>query len=258
MESRRRTEKNRIFTQLSKLQTYLDRDTASISRLKNSDMGKDYIMHQILKYENSAQRKEDQIKELQERLDLLVRGQLDDELIETEQKVQSVVNAKIEATRREQTRKYQEEVESKQEANDRYQAVGRERRSDGQKRRDMRYGYKQFRKASDTFPDYMQKKLDRMPNNKGYIWRGVRFFGRLDRERGAPTVMFEKGKKDVLIIHETTSTEVRRYEKQGKGKKKLVSRVPRVRKVGFIMGFTNTTQTKAPTLKSEEDFPALG
>jgi len=60
-----------------------------------------------------------------------------------------------------------------------------------------------------------------MPNNKGYIWRGINFYGKL-REQYGPTVMFEKKRGGILVIHEYTEREYRRYEKQGKDRKQLV------------------------------------
>ena len=89
-----------------------------------------------------------------------------------------------------------------------------------QSQRDISYFYKYFNKVCDQLPDYMIKNLSEMPNNKGYIWRGVNFYGKLDCQHG-PTVMFEK-QKNILVIHEYTPTEYKRFEKNGKDKKILV------------------------------------
>ena len=63
-----------------------------------------------------------------------------------------------------------------------------------------------------------------MPNNKGYIWRGVHFYGELPEESG-PRVMFEK-QRGLLLIHEYTPREYRLYEKEGKNRKKMVHKSP--------------------------------
>ena len=60
-----------------------------------------------------------------------------------------------------------------------------------------------------------------MPNNKGYIWCGVNFYGDLPEQKG-PRVMFEKKRGGILIIHEYTDNEYRRYEKNGKDRKQMV------------------------------------
>ena len=95
-----------------------------------------------------------------------------------------------------------------------------------QEQRDMRYAYKYFNNVCDSLPDYMKKNLPEMPNNKGYIWRGVYFYGYLP-ERPGPCVMFEKKKGGILVIHEYIENEYRRYEKMGKERKKLVHKEPR-------------------------------
>jgi hypothetical protein len=80
--------------------------------------------------------------------------------------------------------------------------------------------YKYYNKIIETFPSYLQTKLDYMPNNKGYIFRGCWFFGK-QPEDGTALTMFEKH-KDVLRIHEYTQREYKLYEKIGNNYKKLI------------------------------------
>jgi len=47
----------------------------------------------------------------------------------------------------------------------------------------------------------MSRNLKEMPNNKGYSWRGITFYGECPEERGEPTIVFEK-KHENLIIHQ--------------------------------------------------------
>jgi len=89
----------------------------------------------------------------------------------------------------------------------------------------LKNSYKYYNKILDTFPDYLQKKLDYMPNNKGYIFRDCWFFGKQPEDNG-PLTMFEK-KKDVLRIHEYTQKEYRLFEKIGNDYKRLVFVQPR-------------------------------
>ena len=93
------------------------------------------------------------------------------------------------------------------------------------------YSYKFLSKVVDQLPDYMKNKLSEMPSNKGYIWRGVYFYGDLKEDTG-PTVMFEK-QKNLLIIHENTPTTYKRFEKNGKERKYLVfSQKRKIKKFG--------------------------
>lgn len=83
--------------------------------------------------------------------------------------------------------------------------------------------YNHFMKACETIPDYMTEKLANMPGNKGYIWKGVWFFGDLQNERNQPVVVFEKCPNNVTKIHEIDGKEYKIYEKVTKdAKKKLI------------------------------------
>ena len=50
----------------------------------------------------------------------------------------------------------------------------------------------------------MRAKLDNMPNNKGYIWRGVHFYGLKDPEHEKADIVMFENKKGILHIHEWT------------------------------------------------------
>ena len=94
-----------------------------------------------------------------------------------------------------------------------------------QKERDVKYAYKYYNKVVDTLPSYIKNNLTDIPNNKGYIWRGVHFYGELPEESG-PRVMFEKQRGGLLIIHEYNHNEYRIYEKEGRNRKKLIHKSP--------------------------------
>jgi hypothetical protein len=69
-----------------------------------------------------------------------------------------------------------------------------------------------------------------MQNNKGYLWKGIMFFGKLDVDsRDSPELMvFDKQNKDLLIIHEWTKNEYCIYKKIGKNPKTIMSKKVRV------------------------------
>lgn len=92
--------------------------------------------------------------------------------------------------------------------------------------RQYRYYYKQYRKAVETLPEYIRKNLNEMTSNKGYIWRGCYFFGKIPSKYDYPMVFFEK-RGGVLKIHECTPTDYFIYEKKGTDKKKLTSHTVR-------------------------------
>jgi len=87
-----------------------------------------------------------------------------------------------------------------------------------QLRREQRW----LHKTEKYFPEWKLKKLKNMPNNKGYIWRGIYYYGYKPAIKGAPIHLFEqKGKK--LFIHEITKQFHKVYVKVDKNsKRKLI------------------------------------
>ena len=74
-------------------------------------------------------------------------------------------------------------------------------------------GYRHYCIAVNTLPQYMGRNLKDMPNNKGYIWKDVIFYGALPDENNGHTIIFEKG-RDKLIIHQySTNDGEERYKR---------------------------------------------
>ena len=88
--------------------------------------------------------------------------------------------------------------------------------------REYKYEYKNYLKIMNSIPDYMDAKLRNMPNNKGYIWRGMRVFGQ-KKDEGNEIILFEKMKGNVTRIHEYKNGRYSIYDKAGTDRKVLVS-----------------------------------
>lgn len=97
-------------------------------------------------------------------------------------------------------KKRQEKLQQKENYNKRIQEFRKIRREERYKQKDILRSQDYFEKVYTTLPNFMSKKLKNMPCNKGYIWRGVWFFG-LKKEESKDTLMFEKKGKDKLYIH---------------------------------------------------------
>jgi len=96
--------------------------------------------------------------------------------------------------------------------------------------REMDSTERYFHKIKSKIPDFLLKKLNKMPNNRGYIFRGMWLFGNKKPERDKqgnylPDVLFERINKDLLRIRESDKKEVRIYEKYGNKKRVLVSKM---------------------------------
>ena len=99
-------------------------------------------------------------------------------------------------------------------------------------RRNQRYqmkrAYYYLKRQGKFFPAYMRRNLQNMPNNKGYIWRNIHYYGEKKAEKGQPIVLFEK-KGAVLHIHEITKNFHKVYEKKTKtSNRKLIQNIKRI------------------------------
>ena len=90
------------------------------------------------------------------------------------------------------------------------------------KYKEMDRSYRHFIKASEQFPDYLQKKLKKMPENKGYIWKGIWFFGLKPTENQNSLRMFERTYDKELLIHEYENNCYRVYKKDQKRRRETL------------------------------------
>lgn len=221
MEVRRRLKRNNIVNKIREAEDFISRSEKTIKRLKNTTLGVEFIQSQISKLKGAISDKELKVEKLKADLSSVRYGSLDNE-INAEYKQNGKIQKRLRKEQMEEKEEADREKKEKKSVSKEYwNGIISASRNHRQKQRDMRYAYKYFNRVCDSLPDYMQKNLSTMPNNKGYIWRGVHFYGDLP-ERPGPCVMFEKKRGDILVIHEYTEREYRRYEKMGKERKKLV------------------------------------
>jgi hypothetical protein len=95
-----------------------------------------------------------------------------------------------------------------------------------ERRNDYNYEYRYFLKLCSSIPEYMKRNLKNMPNNKGYIWKGIILYGSLPAEEDI-TILFENLGHDLLRIHEITTKEYKIFEKKGKDRRILISKEKR-------------------------------
>ena len=222
MEERRIARKNKIIIDIRDAELFINRSKETIQRIKSSKMGEVYVKNQIEKLNYSIDEKNDLLEKLNNDVRGVLSGSLDHQIEEEYKK--SAINIKKHSASKDKIEK-EKKIEKKEtgDASKNYwKGIVNESRNQRQIERDSDYGYRYFAKVCNELPPYMSKNLAEMPNNKGYIWRGVNFYGDLKDEPG-PRFMFEK-KGISLMIHEYTDTEYRLYQKDGGNKKQLVHR----------------------------------
>lgn len=223
MEARRRHEKNKLQSEITDIKTYNQVDTATIGRLKASGVNVEFNKKQIEKLSRVIEEREEKLDKLKERLHKLATGELDVELEKQSKGIQSEIQRKVDEKKKHKAEIAASKEEDKQRSQAFYQAdraIGRKERRSA---KDINWGYNYFKRTCASVPDYMRKKLANMPENKGYIWKGIHCYGERPAERGKPFSMFERPRGgDKLLIHEWTPTLYKVYQKIGKGPKTLV------------------------------------
>lgn len=90
----------------------------------------------------------------------------------------------------------------------------------------MRKEYEWLCRQDERLPDYIRTNLQKMPNNKGYIWKGIHYYGYMPAERNNDMlIMFERplGMTDMLIHEIKKGHYYKIFQKSRNGGNVLVS-----------------------------------
>jgi hypothetical protein len=222
MDIRRRTEKNKIINEIRDINGYINTDNTTLNRLKLVTTT-DYVIKQINKLTEKNKERKQNIDKLNYRLKCLDNGELDNELEENYKNTQYEIKKKLEEKKKKKEILDHDKVE-KINASKLYFESGKQ--SDRQFKYDSKsvdYALQHFYKSCDSIPDYMIKSLANMPNNKGFIWKGIYCYGELPLEKNKPTIITENIRNGVKKIYEITDKEITIYEKKGQNKKNFIS-----------------------------------
>ena len=220
---------NKYENEIKELEFILLKEAESLKKIKElNDI--EFVEAQVNKYEEKKKEKEDKIKDLRHKLEEIKEGNLDEHIRKemNDNKTEKREKEKIKEEKQREINKIKKEKSNL--SNKFYQ---NSKKSDQENRRSKKEIYKNwnyYNKCLNTIPEYMLRNLKEMPNNKGYIWKGIYLFGELEKEKNKNTVIFDK-KKNILIIHEWNNYEYLIYHKKGKDKKELQSRT--IRKIAI-------------------------
>jgi hypothetical protein len=188
MEVLLRKKKFEVQDEISNLQKSIQRANDTIERLKSGKSKYGFnptVM--IKKYTEDLGSFRTKLKENQNILDAIENGTYEDTFRQNElqQHVSSSRTKKSNMSRQQQQNPDKKQLRSQNTSN--YNSV--------------QYEIKRYFRDCQSIPQYIEDKLDNLPEDKGYIWRDIWCFGRLPRERKHALTLFEK-KYDRLYIHE--------------------------------------------------------
>jgi hypothetical protein len=226
----RLTEKNNIQSEILSLNAKISRSESALTELrKNKSINdREYIDKQRKDNQDTIDVCREKIAALEERMELVTSGQIDDDIIDKlKQSTESVKRVERETEQKKMTIKKRED-QNKVISNQYERMV---RQSDYQNRREQYSSsndYERFRNIANNPPRWMEDQLRRMPNNKGFIWKDIWFFGECDPDSDI-VEMTDHQYGGKTLIREYTDTCVNVYEKGRNGDDRLLSSTPRNR-----------------------------
>jgi hypothetical protein len=226
MEKLRISERNTVRNDIKQLESIIKRNKETIDRLRNQEKS-DFNTKQIEKSKTALIENEDKLKELEVRLDNISSGKLDNELSEKINITNSAIKNKEQLNT--DKNKIKRETKKKEEKSN-LDTEYRNRRREGISDYGIQKETDRFIRDCETIPDYILQNLEEMPNNKGYIWKGIMCYGKKPSDSDTIT-MFEKNRGGVLKIHETTRDLYMVYEKIGKTQKNILIKENRIPKL---------------------------
>lgn len=221
MDQYRKTFAQKVEITLNSLRRTQEKEIEAMKYLEDTSYTEKY---EDLKRKINNRKNEIEIYE--KKLNDVFKGAFDDEIIAEKETEQNLVKSKEHSARQKRSTAKAEKEEGLQ----RIKNKPNLHREENKQKRDMRYFYRRYCGIGDSFPDYMKKNLKKMPNNKGYIWKGCWFMGDKPEEPGQPMVMFEKNRGNILYIHEYGQNYYKLFTKKGKDRRKLVQHLRKKQK----------------------------
>ena len=221
MENYRLTIKNNYKNDIRLHKKLLENNQKTISNL-TQQKATNFVINKVKKLGEKVKEIKSQIIILEKKIKDIDTGALDDEieksLLEEQKKLDEKLNIK--------SRRKNEETKIKSErskiSKNYYEKNRQTMRKQRYNQRGWKSCYNYYVRTSQKLPHYMKKNLSNMPNNKGYLWRDIAFYGERPPERNKPTVLFQRERDGSMIIHEWTPSHYNKYRKKTKQDRKVL------------------------------------
>lgn len=209
-------EKNKINDEIKELTTNIGRSSDTIAKLRNMKVD-NYVTVQMEKQTTLLNNNNERLLFLQERIEKLESGDLDEELINNAKESSNIALLKGQETilRKKEEKKVRKEDEKA--SKDYYSLM---RKSDRESKKQT-YNSAQNHFFKVNPPEWMVSDLKRMPNNEGYVFKNIWFFG--EKPRHGTTSKITEANKGYKIITTWDRDYERVYRKEGRNKEQLIS-----------------------------------
>jgi hypothetical protein len=214
---------NNANTRIKELENFCVRYEESNNNLIRSNLGKNFIEISKQKNKEKILQNKDEIEELYSLIQDLKEGKYNAE-------IEDQIRKSVESQELKSIQHKKNKIDNEKKFVERQKENYQKRREDmsfiNNKTYDIDREYRYFLKAIDRLPDYIQKNLKSMPNNKGYIFMDVVHLGCLPREPGEHEIYFEKLRDGSLKIYEYFKDRTRISIKDRNGNKNILEDYP--------------------------------
>ena len=222
MEYKIKDYKNKILAEIHTIENCIDFDENMINNLKHQGVSL-FVTSQIEKVTIKNDYRQKTITELYEKIKDVDSGKMNEEILNIT--VQDTLQHKIDEKAAKQKKIDKAELKKVDSVKSQkyYKSMLQSDREQRYHKKDANRSFFYYQKICDSIPDYISRNLKEMPNNKGYIWRGIRCYGHLPEENRKIVTLFEKQRGGLLIIHEISKYEYKIFHKKGRDRKTLYS-----------------------------------
>lgn len=232
MDLKRKEHIQNINQRILLLEKAIEADDVMLDNLKEQG-ATSFVLAQVDKITRRNENRREEIETLTQRSEDISSGLLDEEILRemSDAKKKIVSDNELLVAKKNRLREQQKMASDKSKRF--YQKTASADRENRFREKDMQRAYMQYLNIVSTIPEYISKNLEEMPNNKGYLWRGIQCYGKKDIEQNNSnsTILFEKQKGGLLVIHDRTPTEYKIFHKKGKDKKILYSVEKNIRRI---------------------------
>jgi hypothetical protein len=198
------SERNRLKNEEREINGYIRINSNAILRLRGATAHVEHNKARIEKLKADNTGLSQRLQDISGRLEQLARGELTSELRAKARKDTEESDKKFKQKRAAKIDEAKIKAQQSKESRAYYERSRASARKERYEKRSADRGYSYFLRVISTIPQYMRCNLETMPNNKGYIWRGVQLFGKQPDEGTGEYILFEK-QKGVLVIHKWTN-----------------------------------------------------
>lgn len=222
MDIKRRSYYNKLNEDVKAARRMIEMHLRSIESIKSASCaGKDldFFRNRITTTQSGIEAYKATIETLQTKMQGVRVGEYDDYINKAFEDTKNLLDEKKESALK------------KERESDAYSEIGRmtgkeydqKERGEERKYKGLNGHREKLKDIEATLPEHISKNLPTMPNNKGYRWRGVTFYGMMAPEPGATTVTFDKKFNGTFITETSPESEVTWFKGKDNQPKKLVS-----------------------------------